>query len=121
MALPQRKKKKRAPRKRRPPWGDLFDGKPIERWRSDFPDIDAALERDARAEQCRRAVRIMHEHYGIQGTTGRQWFEFSVALLQELDPALRTVAKPLMPMHVTAGRWSSAGGIQLLQHIAARR
>ena len=48
------------------------------------------------------------------GATGRRWFEFSIALLQELDPALRTVVKPLRPKH---RQWVGADGLVLLSEV----
>ena len=66
-----------------PPWGDLFDGKPIERDPRRDP-IYGGPDKDALDEQFRRMCRLK-EHYGIERSG---WYELALAIASELDASL---------------------------------
>jgi hypothetical protein len=102
----RKRKGKRAPKNRLPPWGALFDGQPIER---SFPRADPqhgeAAEKDAQDVLARRLSRLA-EHYGA-----KSFRELVVAIASQLDPAF-TIIDPAPP---PSGRqWHDGdGGIGL--------
>jgi hypothetical protein len=100
MSLSQRKKNKRAPKRSRPPWGDLFDGKPIERWfRRDDPLHGEAAEKDAIAQRDRRVARLA-DHFGAS-----TYRELVLAIASKLDPALTIVDPVPLRTGKTAPKW----------------
>jgi len=111
-----------ARKKKLPPWGDLGDGRPIERLFSKElcsaeRRFDELAEKDARSEQFKRMCRLK-EHYGIQGESGwRPWYELALALASERDPALTIVDKRPPPTGKTAARWRGPEGLQLCTQI----
>src|SRR5262245_45917659 len=104
--------KKRAAR-RRPPWGKLFDGKPLERHtfiRDERLDVNDELLREM---QYFRMQALLH-HYGIVGpvppypkgladSSWRCWYELALAMASERDDTLKIVNAP--PRGKTAARW----------------
>jgi hypothetical protein len=109
MAPPQRKKNKRAPKRWRPPWRDLFDGEPIERL---FPRDHECAERNdekvALAELDRRVARLA-EHYGT--ATFRQLL---LAVLADIDHAF-TIIDPLP--RPKGRQWVGVDGLVLLSEV----
>jgi hypothetical protein len=114
----QRKRKRR----RAPPWGDLLDGKPIERDRYyvRLPGKKTDLIADARQMQYIKMLRLA-KYYGVPGGPPlhliggigdpvlQPWYQLALKLALELDESLRIVDAPK-----TAPRWRGFGGVVLL-------
>lgn len=106
-------------KKRRPPWGEIFDG-PIERLFSiDHPKYGEMAQSDATVELVRRLSRVKEEHYGINGDTGRAWLEFALKLGAELDKALTITEPKPKPSGKTARKWAGVEGILLIENVNA--
>lgn len=101
----------------RAPWSDLL-GKPIERL---FPRNDRLgdySERVAIDQQFDKMCRLK-DHYGINSTGARPWYQLALALASELDDALTIVDPPPRPTGITRRRWRGAEGLQLLHQVEA--
>jgi hypothetical protein len=97
---------------RKPPWGDLFDGKPVERTAAKNSQVGDYAERMARADLVRRVMRVKSEHYGIEGETGSAWFELALKLAGELDKALTIVDPPK-----SDAVWLGGRGLALIREL----
>jgi hypothetical protein len=110
-------------RRRRPPWGDLLGGKPIERQIWSLGRKIARKEDDLTQAQFQKMV-VLKDHYGIHGgdrpapvggvapVDWVPWYQLSLRLASELDPSLTIVDTP--PLSKTAPRWRGADGQLLL-------
>jgi hypothetical protein len=101
-------------RRRRPPWGNLLGGKPIERhvWtfnkKIDRPKQDLAKEQHLRMLELVAYYGISGDHQypaaiGVAPAPGLAWYHLSLRLASELDPSLTIVDAPVPSR--TATRW----------------
>lgn len=111
-------------RRRRPPWGDLLGGKPIERQIWIF---NKKIDRDEEelAEQQFQSMLLLKAHYGIVGgdypyppvgvatAEWLPWYQLSLRLASELDRSLEIV--DAAPPSKTAARWRGVDGKVLLR------
>jgi hypothetical protein len=114
----------RAQRPRRPPWGDLLGGKPIERQMWMFGERTELSEQSLRSEQYLRMVRLKN-HYGIVGgenlypiqgvgpTEWLPWYELALRIASDLDESLNFV--DARPPAKTAARWRGLDGLFLVR------
>src|SRR5262249_40641587 len=108
--LEMAQRRKRAPKKMRPPWWHLFQGKPIQRYSK-----ESWAEPFAQEELRRRLARLC-EHYGV--STFR---DLTLSIVRDLDPSF-TIVDPLpRPKGKTATRWRGTEGLQLLIHVRGVR
>jgi hypothetical protein len=114
----------RAQRRRRPPWGGLLGGKPIERQTWMFDERTEWDEQSLRAEQYSRMLRLK-KYYGIAGgknlypiegvgpTDWLPWYELALRIASDLDESLNFVDAP--PPAKTAARWRGPDGLFLVR------
>jgi hypothetical protein len=108
-----------APRKRRPPWGSLLGGKPIERHVWNFNAKYDLGEQHVRRMQFLR-MRKLKKHYKIVGgdydypiqgvgpADWLPWYELALAIASEFDHSLKII--DIAPRGQTARRWR--GGLE---------
>jgi hypothetical protein len=119
-----------APRKRRPPWGNLLDGKPIQRQTWVF-DEKLDLGDDFVLQLQHLKMLRLKNHYGIFGgdfdypikgvapSDWVPWYKLALAIASQLDDSLKIVdAKPRAQ---TAARWRGVDGRALLSMVEACR
>jgi hypothetical protein len=108
-------------RRRRPPWGNILDSKPIERHAY---VLGAKIEvgDTARRIQHARMVRLMR-HYGIAGRVPTYpiagvgdvgwlpWYQLALAIASDLDESLEII--DAKPRGKTAPRWRTEGRVLL--------
>jgi hypothetical protein len=117
-------------RRRRPPWGDLLGGKPIERQLWILGERTEWEEESLRAEQYSLMLRLK-KHYGILGGENPApaegvapadwlpWYQLALRIASDLDESLKIVHGN--PPAKTAPRWRGSDGLFLLRQVDAIR
>jgi hypothetical protein len=131
---------KRARRKarRRPPWGKLLDGNPIQdlgrnirlqklgdESEEDRTKTEKQLHdktgADARRHQFHKML-LVKKHYGIKGESGwSPWYNLALAIASDLDDSLKIIDPIPKRASKTAPRWRGSHGVQLIAEVAAFR
>lgn len=120
-------------RHRRPPWGNILGGVPIESRAWLFNEIIELGNEIIRKEQFERMLRLKR-YYNIEGgehdlsvgvapssVDWRPWYELALAIASELDESLKIVDTEPRPLGKTARRWRGTDGSMLLRLVAAVR
>ena len=117
-------------RKSRPPWGNLFGGKPIERW-AWYYNQKVDLGDDLVLRQRHMRMLQLKEYYGIFGgnfdypiegvgpSDWVPWYKLALAIASELDDSLKIV--DAKPCGKTSPRWRGVEGRVLLSMVKAYR
>jgi hypothetical protein len=115
-------------RRRAPPWGDLLDGKPIERQKYSLSGKKIDRSAHAREMQYSKMLRLA-KYYGVPGwwplETGglgdpvlQPWYQLALAIASELDESLRIVDARIPGK--TAPRWRGPWGDVLVDVVDAQ-
>ena len=120
--------KRKRQQRRRPPWGNILGGKPIESQAWFFNDKIDLGDEFVRQQQYDK-MRRLATHYQINGdleypvkgidSSRLGWYQLALAIASDLDDSLKIVDAP-SPAKTTA-RWRGPQGLFLLRIVDAIR